>query len=142
METELKRIADSLEELVSLVKGGINVPNLKPAAMAPVPTEVKTTSSAQTVDLPPGIMDAAPTPVPAAPVATPQVLPSTAQDLMGMAQVIAQKLGPKALEFAAWVRQDLLAPYGAKHVLDVSPDKIGEVAQKMIKYAAGRGINA
>lgn len=57
-----------------------------------------------------------------------------------MAQKIAQKLGPKTLDFTAFVTKELKA-IGVETMLAVPVDQITALATKMGTYAREKGIN-
>lgn len=127
IEQDLKRIADALEGILGVVKG---------AAPVAVPAEPKKGINAVTP------------PAPAAPKAeapktdakAQMAWPTNVEELRLMAQKIAQKCGPKTLEFTAWVTAELKT-YGITKMVDMPSDKIIDMAVKLDAYAREKGIN-
>lgn len=125
IENDLKRIADALEAIVAIVKGGL--PETPKKGITAVPPPVPTTP------VPP------PPPVTTSP-AQEASWPSSPEELSLMAQKIAQKMGPKTLEFTAWVTKELKG-YGVETILTIPANKVIEMAVKLDAYAKERGIN-
>jgi hypothetical protein len=129
IENDLKRIADALEGILGVItKVGPAVAKVEPTVSTPVAPSVPV---AETVVPKKGITSSA---------QAPQAWPNTSEELRTLAQKIAQKMGPKTLEFTEWVKA-LLAPYGVQTILAVPQDKIIEVAVKLDGYAREKGIN-
>lgn len=158
-----ERTANALEMILTLIKTGLAVESVKdirpdkidaPGINAPKKSVVESPvvggGNGKPAGIsgltPPGISAAAPVTTPA--VATPgttgaaitQVWPTNQDELRLMAQKIAQKMGPKTLEFTKWVNQ-LLVPYGVQTIVALPSQHVVEVAKKLDEYAKAAGVN-
>lgn len=151
IEKDLTRIADALEMICAYVKGGVAQASV-PEKAAPVAKTLVPAASVPPLDggakagigafVPPGVTTQPPAttdPVATTPAPT-TAWPQTPEELRLMAQRIAQKCGPKTLEFTQWVN-GILVPYGVKTLVTLPADKIVEVAMKLDEYRKKAGIN-
>jgi hypothetical protein len=132
IENDLKRIADALEGIQAFIQAGMTKPKVE-APKVEVPPAAKG-----------GIAAFAQPPVapatPPAPQGAPLAWPSSPEELRVMAQKIAMKMGPKTLEFTAWVTKEIAA-YNVTKLNEIPADKVIEMAVKLDAYAKEKGIN-
>lgn len=74
------------------------------------------------------------------PVANAETLPTTAKELLELAQDVASKLGEKVPAFTEWCKASLLPKYNVDKIKLIPQTEVALAAKEIIGYAGRMGI--